>query len=95
MPHCPLSALAVGAPVAGAAAVVHVEHGEAAAGPVLDAEVERADVGAGRAAVAQDEQRRLLAGRRGEVAVARRVEEARAPSARRSVGNSIGCGVER
>ena len=54
-------ALAIGAPVAGAAAVVHVEHGEAPAGPVLVARVQRVVDGGGRAAMAHDEQRRLLA----------------------------------
>ena len=88
MPHCPFSALAVGAAVARAAAVVHVGDREPAARPVLDLQVERRPGRRRRAAVADDDERRPLAGGRGEVLVARRVVERvrRAPPA---VGNSI------
>src|SRR5919108_217038 len=58
--------------VAGAAAVVYVEHGDAAARPVLDGEVECAGGGARRPTVALHQERRPLSGRAGEVAVRRR-----------------------
>ena len=60
-----VESLAVGAAKAGAAAVIHVEHRDAAARPVLDAEVERRGGGRGRATMALDEQRRLFACGRG------------------------------
>ena len=50
----PVQAIAVRAPIARAAAVVHVEHGDAAAGPVLHAEIEHAGRERGRAAMALD-----------------------------------------
>src|SRR5260370_37827213 len=42
--HAPveLQTVAVGAAESGASAVVHVEHGNAAAGPILNAQIERA-----------------------------------------------------
>src|SRR3990172_39242 len=61
---------------AGVAAVVHVQHGEAAAGPVLDLEAEDAGGSRGRSAVALDNQRRSLARWSYEVAVLRPVVEA-------------------
>ena len=74
MPQLPFEPLAIRAAVAGAAAVVHVEHGKAAARPVLNREVERAGARGGRAAVAHDEQRRRFVRRRGVVAILRRIE---------------------
>jgi hypothetical protein len=68
----PVSILAA---VAGAPTVIDVEHGDAAAGPVLDAEVECAGHRRRRAAVALHQERWTLAGRGGIVAVARRVKE--------------------
>src|SRR5262249_15409478 len=55
-----LQPVAVGAAKPGAAAVVHVEHGDAAARPILNAQIERARRGGRRSAVALDEKRRLL-----------------------------------
>src|SRR6185312_3953673 len=60
----PVQPVAVLAAIAGAAAVVDVEHRDAAAGPVLGPQVEGARGGRGRAAVTLDEERRLLARRR-------------------------------
>ena len=61
-------ALAVGAAVAGRAAVVDVDDREAAAGPELARQRQRGVGRAGRAAMARDQQRRQRAGRPGEVA---------------------------
>ena len=71
----PVQTLAVGAAVARAAAIVHVGDREPAARPVLDLQVERRPGGGRRPAVADDDERRPLAGGRGEVLVARRVVE--------------------
>ena len=71
----PLEALAVGAPVAGAAAVVDVAHRKAARGPELVAEGQLARGAAGRPAVALDDQRRALPGGRLVIGVGRRVVE--------------------
>ena len=56
-----LQLLAVGAPVAGGAAVVHVDDADPAAGPVLQPDGEHRHGRPGRAAVDDDEQRRELA----------------------------------
>src|SRR5260370_3147012 len=58
--HAPveLQTVAVGAAESGASAVVHVEHGNAAAGPILNAQIERARGGRRRPALALDEKRR-------------------------------------
>src|SRR5206468_3414493 len=50
----PIEQLAVRAPVAGAAAVIHVEDGNPAARPILDPQVQRAGGGGGRSAMALD-----------------------------------------
>ena len=71
-----VQAVAIGAAEAGAAAVVHVEHRDAAAGPELNAHVERARRRRGRPAVALDQQRRPLAGGAGIVGIVRRIEQA-------------------
>ncbi len=76
MPHVPIETLAVGAAVAGAAAVVDVQVGETPAGPELDAEVEIGGRHAGRAAVALDDQRWLLALGRNRLRRGWRVEDA-------------------
>src|SRR5690606_5636250 len=67
---------AVRAAIAGAAAVVHVEDGEAPAGPELPRHAERRRRRPGRPAVALHDQGRQLALRRREVWVHRRVVEA-------------------
>src|ERR1700679_2954999 len=51
-----IQTLAIGASEAGAAAVVHVEHGNTAAGPILNAEIERAGGIAGGPAMALDDE---------------------------------------
>ena len=67
--------VAVGASEAGAAAVVHVEHGEAAAGPELGRQFQGAGCHPGRAAVADHDQRRQFARQCFEVFVGRCVME--------------------
>src|SRR5262244_237347 len=76
--HAPiqLQTVAVGAAEAGASAVVHVEHRDAAARPILNAQIERARCGGRRSAVALDEKRRLLLRPRHIVWIARRIEQA-------------------
>ena len=71
----PLQAIAIRPAVAGAAAVVHVEHREAAAGPELDLRIEHIERRAGRTAMGDDDQRRLRRRRRGDVGIGRRVVE--------------------
>src|SRR5256886_15017453 len=60
--HAPggLQTVAGGAAESGASAVVHVEHGNAAAGPILDAPISRDRGGRRRPARALDEKRRAL-----------------------------------
>ena len=76
--HAPvqLQTIAVGAAESGAAAVVHVEHRNAAASPVLNAQVEGARRGRRRPAVALDQKRRLLLRPWRVVGIAGRVEQA-------------------
>ena len=71
-----LETVAIGAAEAGAAAVVHVEHRNAAAGPVVCRETERTRRGGGRAAMALDEQRRLFVRWTCIVGIVRRIEQA-------------------
>ena len=59
-PPLPLQPFAVGTAVAGAAAVVHVQHGEAAARPELDLRVQDIRSGARGPPVGQHQQRRPL-----------------------------------
>ena len=73
-PH-PLEPLAVRAPVSCRTAVVDVDERESPARPVLVLERIRRPRVPRRAAVAVDDERRLLAGRRLEILVARRVVE--------------------
>jgi hypothetical protein len=70
-----VEAIAIGAPITAAAAVIHIEHANTAARPVLDPQVERRRRLGGRAAMALDEERRLLARRCRVVGVCRRVVE--------------------
>src|SRR5262249_39647225 len=65
---------AMGPAIPGAAAVIDIEHGDAAAGPELDAEAEHARGPGGRTAMALDDERRLLARWRRMVGVGRRIE---------------------
>jgi len=67
--------LAIGASETRRAAVVHIEHGDAAAGPVLDFQVQRRAAHRRRPAVAHGQQRRARVVRRIDVVVARRIEE--------------------
>src|SRR6516162_4872978 len=55
-----LETVAVGAAKTGAAAVVHVKHRNAAAGPILNTQIERARRSGSRPAVALDQERRPL-----------------------------------
>ena len=64
----------IGAAVARAAAVVDVEDGDAAAGPILDRIFERRRARRSRAAVDDDEQRLLFIQWRGVIAVFWRIE---------------------
>ena len=93
-PHWPCSSSAVGPPVAGAAAVVDVDHGEATAGPELDA---RAGAGVRAAPVGPPwlttKQRRLLPVRPLEVRVRSAGSRGRRRSVHRALGNSIGSGA--
>ena len=74
-PHCPRSSSRYGPAVARRAAVVDVDHREAAAGPVLHADVQHRHGLRRRAAVDHDEQRRPLPFRTAEPRVDRRVEQ--------------------
>ena len=74
-PHWPRSSSRYGAAVARRAAVVDVDHREAAAGPVLHADGEHRQRLRRRAAVDHHEQRRPLARRALEPGVGRRVEQ--------------------
>src|SRR5580700_8732081 len=65
----PLQPKPVFAAIAGAAAVIDVEHGEAAAGPILRPPAEGRRRGRGRPAVAVHEQRRKLVGGSGEIGI--------------------------
>ena len=58
-------------PVANAAAVVDVDYGESARGPILNGQVQRAGRGPGRSAVAQGQQRGQRAFRGSVLGVAR------------------------
>ena len=80
--------LAVLPAVAGRAAVVHVDHRDAPAGPVLDAQAEGRAGSGGGTAVALHQQGRPLARRCLRISVARRIEE--------RVGRSpiLGCELE-
>src|SRR5262249_58488544 len=69
-------AVAILAAMAGAAAIVDVEHRDAAAGPVLHAKIERTRRARGRPAVTFDQQRRPLAGGRRKNRVCRRGKKA-------------------
>jgi len=71
-----LQTVAVCAAESGASAVVHVEHRNAAAGPILNAQIERARCGRRRPAVALDQKRRPLLRCRRIVGIAGRVEQA-------------------
>ena len=82
--------LAIGAAIAGAAAVVHVDHGEAAGRPELHFWVEHRVGGAGRTAVAQHEQRRYRAGRRAEAAIGGRIVEGMHRQAGAVEGDGLG-----
>ena len=83
MPQLPVQAIAIRPAVAGAAAVVDVEHGEAAAGPELDLRIEHIRRRAGRTAVGDHQQRRPLAGRRLDVRDWSAGSRTRAPRDRR------------
>src|SRR5262249_47187905 len=67
--------IAVFAAVAGAAAVVHVENGNAAAGPKLNAKVKCTPRGGGGSAMTFHDQRRLFTFFGGVVWIGRRIEE--------------------
>ena len=67
--------LAIGTPVAGAAAVVDVAHGKAARGPELGREAQLRRGAAGRPAMALHDQRRQFARRRAVIGVGRRIVE--------------------
>ena len=71
-----VQAFAVGAAIAGAAAIIHVKHGDAPAGPVLNAQRQSGDRCRSRAAVTLDQQRRFFVSGRGKVAVLRWIEKA-------------------
>ena len=71
-----VQASAVGAAKASAAAVIHVEHGDSPAGPILNAQNQRGNRCRSRAAVTFDQQRRPFVRGSGEVAVLRRIEKA-------------------
>src|SRR5205085_7751030 len=64
---------AIGAAIPGAAAVIDVEHGNAAAGPVLNAQIQDRTRRGGWTAMAFDDKRRLLAGWRRIVGVLWRI----------------------
>src|SRR5262245_3907513 len=70
-----VEALPVGATVAGAAAIIHIQHCDAAAGPVELFEIEACEGRAGGPTMAHHQQRRALATWCGVVTVARWVEE--------------------
>ena len=70
-----VQALAIGAPVAGAAAVVDVAHRKAARGPELGREAQLRRGAAGRPAMALDDQRRQFARRRAVIGIGRRIVE--------------------
>ena len=74
-PPIALQPQSVFAAISGAAAVIDVEHREAAAGPILGARAQGRRGGGGRAAMAMHDQRRQLRGC-GEIDVARLVVEA-------------------
>src|SRR5262249_18622227 len=69
-----LQTVAIGAAESGAAAVVYVEHRNAAAGPILNVQIERARGGRRWPAVALDQKRRPLLCPRGIVTIAGRGE---------------------
>src|SRR5258708_33276485 len=56
-----IETVAIGAPIAAAAAVIHIEHADAAARPILDPQGERRRPRGGPAAMALDPERWLLA----------------------------------
>ncbi len=85
----------VRAPIPGAAAVVDIHHGKAAAGPVLHLQIQARARRRRRTTMADDDERWPLAGGCREVPVARRVVERMCRQPTSSVGNSIASGVER
>ena len=88
----PLQLQTIVAAVARGSAVVHVEHGKPAAGPVLKLEIERARRCRRRPAVTQHQQRRLRAGRRAEITVCGRIIKCmRRFSAGDRISQCLGC----
>ena len=63
----------VGTSKAGTTPIVHIEHGEAAAGPILQRQTQCGGGGAGRAAMTDDDQRWLLMVGAAEIRIARRI----------------------
>ncbi len=88
-PQLAAQPVAVGAAVAAGAAVVDVDHAEAAARPVEELAVERRGGVRGRPAVALHDQRRTFARRAPRSRGWRAGRRRRAPSRPRPVGNSI------
>ena len=90
-PPVAVQALPIGPPITGAAPIVHVQNGKAAARPVLNAKIKRRLRGRGRSAVAFDDQRRAFFLWSNVVSVCGRIEQTvRGPVVFGWKGNGLG-----